>query len=336
MKLLYSDINNIIKGASILGGGGGGRLEKAKELIKQFDDNLALIGIDALKDSDTIITCFGVGGLNKDGEVSKTLLNNLKVFQKSTGIKPSAVISVEIGPMSVAVACLTAQILNLPLIDADFVGYRSAPEIYIELISLGGLRRTPLVIGNDINETLLVNGVENLEKIEQILRKFSELSESKTYVLGYPLKVKDVKLLLGKGSITEAKNVGMTKLSNPAFSYIKIAKVKVVKQKQIKKFSGFTAGYYLLEDVAGKAKYKIYYKNENLVLLKDKRILVTCPDNIMLVNLANGYGLNNGDNNVGKKALLMVSRSVDLWRTDAGLALFSPKKLGFNFEQKLL
>lgn len=337
MKIDKNNIQKIIKGASILGGGGGGKLSKAQELARRFTDSIKLIPLDELQDNQTAITCFGVGGLEKDGDIEKTINNNLDIFQQSTGISVDAVIPVEVGPVSIMAAILTAQILKLPLVDSDLVGFRAAPEVYLELITLGKLSRTPLVIGNDKNETLLIQGLEDLEGIEDVLRNFSRVSDSKTYVLGYPLKVSQLKKYSGKGSVTESKllanNFSSQKLK---MKYKFIGRASIQSQEPLKAKGGFSSGRYVLKALNGNATYTIYFKNENLVLLENEKVLLTCPDNIMLVDTQTGFGINNGNENIGKEVNIFASKSLDLWRTKEGMKLFSPTALGFNFNQKTL
>jgi len=47
-------------------------------------------------------------------------------------------------------------------------------------------------------------------------------------------------------------------------------------------------------------------------------------------------GINNFEDNTGKKVAILAKKAIPIWRTNKGKKLFSPKTLGFNYKQKLL
>src|SRR3989338_3576613 len=98
--------------------------------------------------------------------------------------------------------------LNLPVLDGDIVGYRASPEVFLETITLKGLKRTPLVIANNKGDVGCLENSNDCIFIEKFLRKFAADSGGIAYVCGYPLKVKDIKGIIGDCSLSFCLKLG--------------------------------------------------------------------------------------------------------------------------------
>ncbi len=78
-------------------------------------------------------------------------------------------------------------------------------------------------------------------------------------------------------------------------------------------------------------KYKIWYKNENLISYKNGEIDVTCPDLICCFD-KDGIPITNPDVKVGENITVIALRAPEIWKTPEGLACFGPKSFGFDVE----
>lgn len=328
MKLSKRQTQKIIKGSTILGTGGGGRLDSALSVIEKLAPP-NLISFDDLNPDDIVITAYGAGGLTKPKSTTKTMIKGLNLLQQRLGKPIKAIIPVEIGPYSLAAAFEIAAQLDVPVVDGDLVGYRSVPEIYIELVTLADLSRCPLVFGNNEGDIVLLEETSSPERLEQIIRSFADESVSNTFVLGYPYSKIELDKCLAKGSVSYCQKV--SSVLNEDFQFVGSGTViKDVKEE----VDGFTKGYIQVAD--SETTFKVEFKNEYLVLLKNEEVTVTCPDFICIVDQVTGLGLNNGEENTGKQVSIYVRPALGQWRTKQGLALFSPGKLGLDYQQKVL
>lgn len=332
----------IVYGANLLGTGGGGTIESAQKLLKQMK-TVRLVEFDELKNNDIVCTAFGVGG-SQNCDPLTAIRDALFLFQNRTGINVSAIIPVEIGAESVATALFTASKLNLPLLDSDIVGLRSSPEVFLETITLVNLPRTPCVVTDDKGNNLIISKPYSYRKIERLLRNFAVSVGGDAFVVGYPLSVNSLKKSLPKGSVILAKKNGefLSKLKQNQITLEnfcsetrwKIVETGTIIKHLIYKSSGFNKGKYEIK--SKKDSFTIWYKNENLVLLRNQKVLLTCPDSISLLNLDSFEGVNNYGKNINKRVAILVRKSIPLWRTKKGLKLFSPRNLGLQFKQRLL
>jgi DUF917 family protein len=346
--LSVTEMQDILRGAGILGTGGGGDPVKAGILIERIaraGRKVRLVGMDELGDDEVICTIFMVGssGSNEMFIDLKPVLKNLENY---IGTKFSAIIPVEIGAGAVAETFYLSSSICLPVLDADIVGGRSSPEVYIETITMCGIQRTPLIAININGKCKFIRSAVSPKKIEKILRDFAKKSGGYVYVVGYPMKVSDIKYVVGTGTISKARQIGknirvsLKNGANPIDCLAKSIGAKElfrgdIKHVEINDRDGFLTGSLI---ISGKDRYtdselKIWFKNENIVSWLDGNPLVTIPDLICVID-KNGYGVYNRDVRKGMAVSVIGMQSLPLWRTKKGLNLFSPESFGFNIEYK--
>lgn len=341
MKLRTVELKNILLGTSLLGTGGGGRFDVAQKVLQKISKPIELRPIDTIREEDLIVTAFMVGGLKKKGDLGNGAKRSIELLQKILKRKISYLIPVEIGPTAVLNLLYIASELNIPAIDGDLVGFRSAPEIYVEAITLNNVNRLPIAAVNLEGDQLILYQASSIEKIETILRDFSAQSKSEVYVAGYPVLKKQIKNYFGEGSVAFSLEIGKC-LSEERENFLPSLGRKglifvdngvIINQEEFD-VKGFTSGKLLIK--APKNIYEVIYKNENIVLLKDKKVIVTSPDSIMLLDVVSKVGINNGEDNKNKKVYILVKKALAVWRIKKGRKLFSPRNLGLNYKQRLL
>lgn len=328
MQLSKQQLRKIIEGSTVLGTGGGGRLDSAMAVLKELP-SVELISAQDLEDDDIVITAYGAGGLTKPKNTSEVMNKGLELLQRQLPKPVKAIVPVEIGSYSLAAAFEIAAKLGVPVVDGDLVGYRSVPEIFIELVTLAGLSRCPLVFGNNAGDLVLLESTDSPERLEQIVRSFADESESNTFVLGYPYTKKQLIQCLAQDSVSYCMD--MKSVLKNDFQLVDDGLVVEDVKEEV---DGFTKGYLSVKGTG--ATYKIEFKNEYLVMLKNGTLQVTCPDFICVVDAESQLGLNNGDDNNGKRVNIYIRPAIARWRTKDGLALFTPEKLGLDYMQKVL
>jgi uncharacterized protein len=343
MKLDKSDIKQILLGASLLGTGGGGRYDLAQNILREMSGQVMLTPIDTLKETDLIITAFMVGGLKKRGDLGRGIAKSINILKTQLKKEIRYIIPVEIGPTAVMNIFNIAAMLNLTVIDGDLVGFRSAPEIYVEAITLNNVNRLPIVAVNLEGDTIILTETSSITKIESILRSFSDQSESEVYVAGYPIYKNMIRDVYGDRSLSVSRDIGGV-LLNAQDDKTLIAGLQkteilyldrgIIINQDDKDEGGFTRGQLTIE--TENSIYEVFYKNEFLVLEKDKKVVLTSPDSILILDSKQMRGINNSEDNRQKSVYILARKATKPWRTKEGKKLFSPINLGYNVKQKLL
>jgi hypothetical protein len=173
---------------------------------------------------------------------------------------------------------------------------------------------------------------------ERIIRGIVSSLGMNAGVASHPKSVKELKGSLVEGSISLALKAGKAlKAKNFMGELKKLGAVSLFKGKAVKKEwredGGFTLGHYEfvgLEDHKGD-NYKLYFKNENMYLCRDNRILVTVPDLVCVLN-REGKPVINPEVEEGEEYKIIAFPAPEIWRSRRGLELFGPQYLGLNVE----
>lgn len=340
-RLTTTTLNNLLVGTIFYGTGGGGSPSLAKAMYQRLavrKRSLILEPISAFAPNDMLMTTFPVGGLEPQDVPDQYLRRALAMFQRRCKAPIAGIIPVEIGPLSVAVAAKLATQLELPLIDADVVGGRSTPEVFLETITLFDIPRTPLVVVNASGEYGILEKSSSADFEEDFLRSFANKSGGFAYVFGYPMTANVVRKAVTGGTVTQAMEAGRLINSNQLLNSIKSVKGEILFSGTItsirsQKQSGFTSRYIEMKNKTREAT--VYVKNENLILWIDGKPSLTCPDLIVLLDKI-GKPLFNLDLRTGLSVTVIGIKACPLWRTAKGKKLFCPKTFGFPFNPKLL
>jgi len=327
-----TDINNLLVGSTFYGTGGGGSPRLAKKIYQSLSNKpIKLKSINEFQPDALFITTYTIGGLSQK-LIKKSIFDQAQlIYQKYLNIKIAGIIPVEIGPLSLALAIKMAVRLNLPLIDADFVGGRSTPEVFLETITFYNIPRSPLlVINNQGNYQILKSSKDHLEE-ETFLRQFAEKSGGFALVLGYPITQKIAIKTLVEKTVSMAIKTGV-KL-NQKKSVGKLLFTGIISKIELFKKKAFTAK--LIEITNKNSVAKLYLKNENLIFWINDKPVLTCPDLIILLDKEN-KPIFNLNLKLNQKVSVIGLPAPTLWRSQKGLKLFNPKLFGFNFKPKLL
>ena len=261
-----------------------------------------------------------------------------QMLRENTTIKSIDISDNEIGDEAILALAETfylASLMNIPIIDSDVVGGRCSPELFLETISLDtNIKRCPLlyITKNGISE--IINEADPY-KLERFLRLISYNYNSYIYVVGYPMKVKDVFNILNKGSISSSISIGKSTGISNKIKAANAEKIFYGKIFSLEKYdiNGFLEGYLKirgLEDFFGK-ELKIYFRNENLIAWIDERAVVTCPDLISIID-ENNLGISNNDLKQHDNVCVLAIPAINLWKTKKGIELFCPRTFGFNID----
>ena len=229
----------------------------------------------------------------------------------------------------------SASLLKLPIADFDPAGFRAVPFIDINIFNLKNLpfSYTPVVVASDNGEIFLIDGEISYSRLETILRKMTEYSQSGVvFLLGGLLSVNNlIKNKLETNSLSRAYNFGkINKLSkllhelNPVLTI----NVSVVKKSEFKQ-QGFLGEVVFLIDNKNR-KYKLIVLNETIFLLdENKKILANVPQRILLIDPVKTQGLSCVFLKKGQKICVAVIPPENHWQTPKANKLFGKKRFSF-------
>ncbi|MBI4862580.1 MAG: DUF917 family protein, partial [Candidatus Riflebacteria bacterium] len=85
---------------------------------------------------------------------------------------------------------------------------------------------------------------------------------------------------------------------------------------------------------------RLRYRNEFLLAYDGRRLVASCPDLLLVVDVTTRRGVSNWADDLhaalGSEVLVFQAPCHPLWRTGPGLALFGPRHFGIDAEPVLL
>ncbi|RIL11802.1 MAG: hypothetical protein DCC75_01660 [Proteobacteria bacterium] len=339
------DVRNMLEelliGSIFFGTGGGGSPKEANAIFQRLAKSTGMPKLASLKEfpSDAVfVSAFTVGSSGASGAAEQPILRAAENIISMLSRPVEGVVPVEIGPLALATAFHLAEELKVPVLDADIVGGRSAPEVFLETITLFDLPRTPLAVSNAAGDDAMLLRASTFRQEESFLRDFAMRSDGQAYVVGYPLSAEQLRKSTEQGTVTRTVRAGKLlaggerQTLDREFSLKSFGKGEIVEIRE-EEAGGFSQRWVTVR--FSTSTLCIFVKNEYLVVTLGDRIVVSCPDLIMLLN-DEGMPLYGASLEQGQLVEVVAAPALPLWRSPAGLKLFSPRQFGFESDAVLL
>jgi len=363
--LSTSDVDDFLAGAEILGTGGGGGVQWARamlEYIGEHDKKISLIDPLEVPGDALVAGAAGVGGgvseevrekiEKKFGarpsmtDFMKTSILAEKMLAGYLGEEIFAYLAFELGCGNTILPACIAAMNDKPVVDGDCNG-RAVPEIELCSLNVKGIPFTPISIVSPWMETMIVKRVYDYSRAEDFCRAIAVASGGSCMTMGAPVRGRDLPSSIVKNTISGSIKLGREiRLANdrgkdPVEAAVKAADGYLLFRGRVTHFEreergGFMWGehrYEGVEDYEGK-KFRIWYKNENMISWLDGEPHVTGPDFLCVLDAKNGQGLSNwGDDFAENREVVVLGvRADDIWRSQRGLEIFNPRHFGFDLE----
>lgn len=343
-------LEDILVGCTILGTGGGGSLSEGLRVVKNLVDQgkrFTLAKIDDLPPEALIGSPYYCGSVPPEGSSHPSDRVALMAFDalESYLDRPFAgVIAAELGGFATAGALAVAAEKDLPLLDADAAG-RAVPDLQCSIFYVKGLSITPMAVATPMHDSMIINQVKNDQRSEEIIRQIAMVSENMVGVCDHPASVQELRESAILNTISQAADLGRARREaievreNPITAITEIGHGFLRFQGAVERHdwevrSGFTVGEIELtgiEHYAGE-KYRIQYKNENIIAWRGDKVDMTVPDLICVLDNRTGMPITNPNCGQGKTVAVIGFPAPEKWRSPEGLAVFGPSFFGYDEE----
>lgn len=355
-KLNRQEVVDILVGATILGTGGGGSLEKGIARIDhalEFGKVFNLVSFDELQANDLIGTPYSCGAISPLTEEEIKKYERLPVYDMEYHLmsifnmedflgKPiKAVVSTELGGGNTAVAFYAGAMAGKSILDADPAG-RSVPELQHSTYFLNHVPIYPISVCNRFGESAIFTKVHDDVRAEELVRAMAVVSQNTLAVFDHVHPVSVLRNALIPGAISYAERIGKSFREavdageDYAAKVAKEAKGRFVCRGTVKKNdwyteAGFTFGTMEIESTEGDL-YRIWYQNENIIMWKNGKYFATVPDLICVFNEEEKMPQLNPFAKKGCAVSIIVIPAAKEWTTERGLEVLGPKSFGHDVE----
>ncbi len=343
------DLDDLARGAAMLGTGGGGNPYVGKLLaraaIRQFGP-VTLVRADEVPDDAVVVQSAMMGAptvmvekLPRGDEV----VNAFATLEDYLGRKVTHVTCGEAGGINSTIPFVVAARLGLPLIDADGMG-RAFPELQMLVPGMCGISATPMAIADEKGNTVLLRTVGN-SWTERLARTATIEMGCTALIACYVMSGQQIRETMVLDTLSLCQDLG--RLIREARS-AHADPVQVVAERldgrQIfrgrvidinrRTETGFARGSAILSglDQYVGSELVLDFQNEHLVAVRDGEVLASVPDLIMVLNAETAEPVTTEEVRYGFRVAVVAAPCDHRWRTPAGLALVGPRYFGYDFD----
>ncbi len=338
--LTKNEITNVLNGATLLGGGGGGSLSDGIKMLDKLPDTVTLNLIEPKEmDPDKYIgITAGMGAPSMIEKIDFTpyAVNSFNALKKlASEMDPPRTITycmaLECGGFNTFVPMLNAISLNLPYVDADGSG-RAVPTLPTLLLNVNGCDTSPLGMANGNNDTvyIMTQDSKNAALCEDLGRNVCVAFGSVSGIAGWMVKQDEVLGKLVPYAVTQLETIGsIIRNTYPYWDIFSALKAKGVELKalgrgkiilkKIEEKGGFDLGTTEIFDPSTGYTWTINFQNENLIIYytqpghQEKIPYMTAPDIICMYDLNTGTPLTNADTEEGMEVAFGVMPVAKQW-----------------------
>ncbi|MCZ8133180.1 MAG: DUF917 domain-containing protein [Steroidobacteraceae bacterium] len=352
MKIGLEHVDDLARGAAILGTGGGGDPYIGSLMLRQaIEDGLTveLVDVDTLGDDDFAVPFAMMGAPTVIVEKipnGDEMVAALRTTERYVGTAAKAVLCAEIGGLNALLPLVLAARCGLPVVDGDGMG-RAFPQLQMITYNIFGVPASPMVMADEYSNTVLIESAAALE-VERLGRSMVVAMGGSTNICLYPMRGRDARRSMVRGTLTLALGLGRAVRearrgggdaidgllgylrSTPYYQHCCVLfEGKAVDLLRETK-SGWAMGRLVVEGVGGHAgrRCTVQFQNEHLVAHEGDRVLAIVPDLIAILDAATAEPITTEGLKYGQRVVVVGISAAPIMRSPEALAVFGPAAFG--------
>jgi DUF917 family protein len=353
-ELAVSDLGDLVRGAALLGTGGGGDPQIGQTLVAEAmrgGGPIRLLDKDDLDDDSFVIPTAMMGApsvLVERLPRGTEPVDALRALERHLGRRATATMPIESGGINSTIPLLVAAHLGIPVVDADGMG-RAFPELQMETFSIYGVRGSPLAIADERGHTAIIDTASDDRKMESWARELTVRMGGVGYIAEYAMTAADVQRTAIPRTLSLALRLGRTlrearerhadpvvalaeALSETPYGHGLIVFEGKVIDVHRRTVGAFNRGSAKITGFDGHGSCEIDFQNEYLVARVDGRTKVVVPDLIAILHQETGEPITAETLRYGQRVRVFGISTPAIMRTPEALAVFGPAAFGVGEE----
>ncbi|MDQ4502310.1 DUF917 domain-containing protein [Sinomonas sp. ASV322] len=339
-----ADIEDLARGAAVLGTGGGGDPYigglLAAQAIREHGD-VTVVTLNEVPDDALVLTVAMMGAPTVMVEKLPSLdevtapVHGLATY---LGRPVTHIACAEVGGVNSTIPIAAAAALGLPLLDADGMG-RAFPELQMVLPTLYGITASPLAFSDEKGNIGVLQTVDNTWT-ERIARVACVEMGCSVMISGFRMSGSQSREALVPGSLTRCIEIGRGIAAARREKADAVARtVELLGGREIfagkvvdvhrATTTGFARGRARID--GGEAQLTLSFQNEHLIAEADGTTLATTPDLIIVLEHDSGEPITTEGLRYGQRVRVLAAPSDERWHTTAALAMVGPRYFGYDF-----
>ena len=351
-ELRAEDLQDLARGATLLGTGGGGDPYIGRRLVERVlgDGAITVLDPDELADDLFVIPTAQMGAptvmVEKIPAGTEPTLS-LRILEEHLGRRADATMPIECGGINSMIPLVVAAETGLPVVDADGMG-RAFPELSMETCAVYGVHGSPLALAGERGERVIIDTGDDDRQMEWLARAITIRLGGVGHIAEYAMTGADVRrtaiprtlsmaLTLGR-AIREAREAHRSpfdaiaeSLSTTLYSHVRElfhGKVADVERRTTDGFAKGRARIAALGD--GDDTLDIRFQNENLIATRGGETVAIVPDLICILDAETAEPITTEGLRYGQRVRVLGISTPDMMRTPEALRAFGPSAFGLD------
>jgi DUF917 family protein len=342
--ITQSDLEALSIGVTLLGCGGGGRVEQVTAYLRHLDEDVlaALISVDNRGYAVANVMAVGYVGattvMDEKLPSGDELAGAVAALARWTGIEAEALMPAQIGGVCGLAAVSAAHRLGLPVVDADFEG-RSVPRLDQFSLAVAGRAPVPFAMTGPNGLSVVVDSAEPAQ-VEAVVRAtVARTGGWAAFALG-PFPLEELNEFSIVGSMTEALAQGRVMLAQQgcapeamgaALGGQTLAVGRVVAVSRAADESSFVRASFAVLDSRDGSVVRIEAGSEYLLVLVDGEPTASCPDIIAVLDTRTHEPIDSGVLSDGREVIVVTVPGPEWWTaTPQRMAAVGPRAFGID------
>lgn len=363
------DIEDLIRGLTFMGTGGGGRPDAGRSYLHRLLAEGKPFGWTdpaALPEDGWACSVFSVGstaprppdfveaenwpgyGVRRPGSAMPAAIRELEAY---LGKPISVVFAIELGAHNTAGPMFAAAELGIALVDGDASG-RAVPEASQVTPAMQRHAMWPAAIADEWGNALILRRATSLDVAERVLKAMSVVTKQPDpyaicAVAAYALPVAELKQALILGTISRSYELGRTIRQARAAGADPVAAAAaflagwiifrgVISRREWENTAGYQIG---TTEIAGTDEFaghdlRIWFKNEHHITWYDGKPFVTSPDLLAVVAADTAEPITNTYLAEGMAVAVIAAAAHPAFRSPEGIACLGPRHFGFDLDYR--
>jgi DUF917 family protein len=346
-KISADALDDIARGAAVLGTGGGGDPYIGKLMAQgtlRRSGAVDLLDPLVLADDDLVVPTAMMGAPTVMVEKiprGEEIVHAFKALETYLGRPVRATMSCEAGGLNSTTPFTVAAELGIPLVDADMMG-RAFPELQMCTPSLAGITATPMAIADEKGNSAIINTIDN-RWTETLARTLTIDMGCSAMIAIFPMTGKQVKETCVLHTISLLEQIGRTireareRHVDPVAAVTQATNGYVIWRGKIgdvarRTVTGFARGETTIDgvDEFDGRSLEVAFQNEFLVARTSDDVLATTPDLITMLDDETGEPITTEGLRYGFRVFVLSIPCDPRWRTPEGLKLVGPGYFGYD------
>jgi DUF917 family protein len=355
MRIGLEEVEDLARGAAILGTGGGGDPYIGSLMLRQaIRDHgpIDLIDVEELGDDDFVVPFAMMGAptvLVEKLPNGAEMVSALRAMERHRGQKARAILCAEIGGINALLPLVLAVRSGLPVVDGDGMG-RAFPQLQMVTYHIFGVPAAPMVMTDEYSNTVLFESA-SAHDVERLSRSVVVAMGGSSNICVYPMQGRDAKRSMVRQTISLALGLGRTvrearkSSGDPLGALLGFLRTTPYYQHCHLLFAGKTVD--LLREtkagwatgrvvIAGTGAYagrqlEVQFQNEHLVAREGDQVRAIVPDLIAVLDAATAEPITTEALKYGQRVSLVGISAAPIMRSEAALAVFGPQAFGLPY-----